>query len=308
MVWEKFSLRQKKLRGEVTDVFVYDRVPKALRAQICHLLARCLGDEVDEYSNLNQAYIALRQQIAEELGRFGIGNPNRRSQSSIFEFFVDEASDQEALDIIDLAFSDVVRFHDFKPRLVQFNVTESVQSAVATLNRRFLEHQLGYTFIVDGASPQLIRRDNEYLHKEAVLPALQLLHEQGFEGANDEYRNAHEHYRKGNHKECLNDCLKAFESTLKTICKRKKWTFDEKKDTASQLIEICVSNGLMPSFMTSHFGAVKSLLSSGVPTVRNKMGGHGQGETTVEVPAYYAEFLLNETAASIVFLVKAFKS
>jgi hypothetical protein len=59
--------------------------------------------------------------------------------------------------------------------------------------------------------------------------------------------------------------------------------------------------------MTAHFDAIKSLLSSGVPTVRNKRGGHGQGESAVDVPSYYAEFLLNETAASIVFVVKAYK-
>jgi len=307
MVWEKFSLRQKKVRGEVSDVFVYDRLPKALRAQICHILARCLGhDPQDSYETSNPAYETLRQNIAEELGGFGIGNPREGNQSAIFNFFANDATDEEALDIIDLAFSSAIRFHKAQQWLVMFDVKESMEAAVETLNRRFLEHQVGYTFI-GGVTPQLIRRDNEHLHKETVLPALLLLHEEGFEGANDEYRNAHEHYRKGKYKECLNDCLKAFESTLKTICKRKKWKFDAAKDTASQLIDICVNNGLFPSFMTAHFGAIKGILSSGVPTVRNKMGGHGQGEQTVNVPSYYAQFLLNETDASIVFLVNAYK-
>ena len=306
MVWEKFSRRQKRLRGELSDVFVYDNLPKALRAQICHLLARCLGDEFGPYQ-ANPAYIGLRQRIAEELGRFSIGHQVQNSQAAMFEFLTNEASDEQALDIVDLIFSSLRQYRGNSQWALLYEPKESVESAIATLNQRFLEHQVGYTF-VDGVTPQLIRRDNEHLHKEAVFPALKLLHEQGFEGANDEYRSAHEHYRKGNYKECLNDCLKAFESTLKTICARKKWPFDPAKDTAAQLIDISVSNGLFPSFMTTHFGAIKSLLSSGVPTVRNKMGGHGQGVTAVAVPPYFAEFLLNETAACIVFAVKAYKS
>jgi hypothetical protein len=271
-------------------------------------LTRTLGFDPPQGDHIpsNPAYEFLRKKIAEELGTFSIGNPYENGQAAVFNFFAKDASDEEALDIIEIAFRCALYFTRDTNTLSLFRVQEPVSQSIASLNKRFLEHGVGYAFVADGTN-QLIRLDNEHIHKEMVLPALQLLHEQGFEGANDEYRNAHDHYRKGNHKECLNDCLKAFESTLKTICKRKKWKFDEKKDTASQLIDICVSNELMPSFMSSHFGAIKSLLSSGVPTVRNKMSGHGQGETQVDVPAYYAEFLLNETAASIVFLVKAFK-
>jgi hypothetical protein len=293
--------------GEVSDVFVYNELPRALRTQICHILARCLGfDPQGDFAPRNPAYRTLRQQIAEELGVFSIGNLYEANQAAVFNFFTKNATDEEAIDIIEIAFRCVIHFQQNTYNLSAFQVEEGISDSIAALNRRFLEHGVGYAFVADGTN-LLIRRDNEHLHKAAVLPALQLLHNEAFEGANDEYRSAHNHYRKGNHKECLNDCLKAFESTLKTICKRKKWKFDEKKDTASQLIDICVSNDLIPSFMSSHFGVIKSLLSSGGPTVRNKMGGHGQGETQVDVPAYFAEFLLNETAATIVFLVKAFK-
>jgi len=179
-------------------------------------------------------------------------------------------------------------------------------SAVASLNSRFLEHQLGYTFLIGGI-PQLIRRDNDHVHSGIILPALRLLHAEAFEGANEEYRKAHEHYRHNNYKKCLNDCLKALESTLKTICGRKKWKFAA-SDTAIPLIDCCLANGLFPAYMSGHFGAIKGALSSAVPTVRNKLSGHGQGEQTVEVPHYYAEYLLNETAACLLFLVGAYQA
>jgi hypothetical protein len=38
------------------------------------------------------------------------------------------------------------------------------------------------------------------------------------------------------------------------------------------------------------------------------MGGHGQGPATTTVPPFYAVYRLHETAATIVFLVDAFKA
>ncbi|WP_263350936.1 STM4504/CBY_0614 family protein [Acidicapsa acidisoli] len=303
---EKFSLRQRKLKGQVSDVFIYDHLPRALRSQICHILARCLGAEQRDYVGKNRAYRELRQKMAEELGVFNIGNPLRGDDAAIMEFFRDDATDEEALDLIETAFNYALeRNGDWQWRQA-FCVTVSMDEAINDLNRRFLEHQVGYTFL-GGETPQLIKRDNDHLHQEAILPALRLLHEEGFEGANDEYRKAHEHYRQGNQKECLSECLKAFESTLKTICNRRKWEC-KPTDTAKPLIDICVDNGLFPSFMESHLGAIKGALATAIPTIRNKMGGHGQGELAVSVPQFYAEYLLHETAATIVFLVDAYKA
>jgi hypothetical protein len=303
---ERFSLRQRKLRGELSDVFVYDQMPRELRVQACHILARCLGVGHREYIGVNPAYPTLQQRMAEDLGFFRIGSPVRDEDAAIMEFMANEATNEQWLDLIEIAFCFAFEMHtDWRWRDT-FDVTERMDGAVDALNRRFLEHQVGYTF-VGGETPHLIRRDNEHLHQEAVLPALRLLHEEGFEGANDEYRKAHEHYRHDNRKECLNECLKAFESTLKTICKRKNWKYGP-TDTAKPLIDICVDHGLFPAFLESHFGALKASLTSAIPTVRNKMSGHGQGEQTVDVPSYYAEYLLNETATTIVLLVSAYRA
>ena len=111
----------------------------------------------------------------------------------------------------------------------------------------------------------------------------------------------------GDHKECLVDCLKAFESTMKTICAKRKWAYKD-TDTASTLIDTCLKSGLLPPFMQTHLGTVKSALESAIPTVRNRLGGHGQGVQPKEVPQFYAEYLLHETAATIVFLVDAYKA
>ena len=57
---------------------------------------------------------------------------------------------------------------------------------------------------------------------------MQLLKAKHYAGANGEFRNAHEHFRHQRHSEAINECLKALESTLKVICKKREWPFSDK--------------------------------------------------------------------------------
>jgi hypothetical protein len=47
------------------------------------------------------------------------------------------------------------------------------------------------------------------------------------------------------------------------------------------------------------------LLESGVPTARNRLGGHGQGAKPTSVPDHIVAYLLHMTASTIVFLIEA---
>ena len=64
-------------------------------------------------------------------------------------------------------------------------------------------------------------------------------------------------------------------------------------------------NDLIPAALQSQFSALRSVLESGVPTVRNKMAGHGQGSIPASVPDYMARFAMHLTASNIVLLVDA---
>jgi hypothetical protein len=119
---------------------------------------------------------------------------------------------------------------------------------------------------------------------------------------------AHERYRHRRHKECLSECLKAFESTMKVICSRRRWAYDKDKATSSTLIDICFNNGLIPKYLQTEFTSLASLLKAGLPTVRNKRGGHGQGEEVVDVPPFLASYALHLTAANILLLSEAEKA
>jgi SNF2 family DNA or RNA helicase len=51
--------------------------------------------------------------------------------------------------------------------------------------------------------------------------------------------------------------------------------------------------------------AIRAILEGGVPMLRNKLSGHGQGPDVVEVPGYVAGLTLNLTASNTVFLMDA---
>jgi len=58
----------------------------------------------------------------------------------------------------------------------------------------------------------------------------------------------------------------------------------------------------------SHIGGVRAALESGIPTVRNRLSGHGQGAQVVNVPEHYASYMLHLTATTIQYLVESQKA
>lgn len=115
---------------------------------------------------------------------------------------------------------------------------------------------------------------------------------------------AHRHYRKGYTKEAINECLKSLESVMKAICDKRGWKYG-KDATARKLIEICLSNNLIPAYWQSHYAGLRNVLESGVPTARNQLSGHGQGSVPVVVPNHIVAYVLHMTASAIVFLAEA---
>ena len=94
---------------------------------------------------------------------------------------------------------------------------------------------------------------------------------------------------------------------MKAICDKRCWQYDKDRSTAQALIKICFDNGLIPKFWEGHYSSLRSILESGVPTGRNKLGGHGQGTAPITVPDYLTAYMLHMTATTIVFLAEAEK-
>lgn len=300
-IFNLFSKRQRQARGEVPDVYVYDELPQPLRVQIVHIIQDGFG--VDHYRSqyAAKAYEFVKQTLCREYGLFELVEYPKTDAESIFNFFLNQVSTERALDVVELCFQ-IINTHIPDNHGYRQNTDRRLEAeeAVSELNERFKEHGVGYQF----ESNELIRLDSDFLHAEAVKPTLMVLRGDGFKGANEEFLLAHEHYRHGRHKECLVDALKAFESTMKAICKMRDWA-TQPNDTAKALINTCLTNGLIPQYLESQMGSLRSLLESGIPTVRNKLGGHGQGTDPTIVQEYLARYALNLTATSILFLAEA---
>jgi hypothetical protein len=93
---------------------------------------------------------------------------------------------------------------------------------------------------------------------------------------------------------------------MKTICEERSWAYTPTAQ-AKDLIKVIFDHGLVAPSLSSHFTALRSVMESGLPTVRNKTSGHGQGSAPLEVPEYLAAYALHLAAANILLLVNAHK-
>jgi len=302
-VFELRSRRQKKLRGEVSDVYVYEEIPNNLRVQIIHILKDTIG--ADKYrDDAKSVYEYIHKTLCKEYGVFSL-KQRALDDDAIFDYFLRSHEYEECLDIIELCFI-LIEKHVAKNYYQYQQNTTSCQrpaDAIEELNCRFKESGIGYQF----ESGELIRVDSQFVHSEVVKPVLNLLgSNKEYCGANDEFLSAHEHYRHKRYKECLNDCLKSFESLMKAIHVKYSWTYN-KNDTAKKLINSCLTNDLVPEYLQNQFSSLRILLESGVPTVRNKEGGHGQGTDVLEVSENLASYTLHLTATNLLFLANCEK-
>lgn len=221
------------------------------------------------------------------------------SKSVVERFIAEKASTDQFLDVIELSFGPLF---DNAARTFGgiYYSAYLLEKSIKELNYRFREHGVGYQL----ESGQIVRTDSQLTHSEIIRPALQVLSGSMFAGANEEFLTALEHYRKGRNKECLVESLKAFESCMKAICDKRGWKFDE-RDNASRLISIMFDQELIPLFLQAHFTSLRCALESGVPTLRNRQGGHGQGSKQTIVPDYMAAHILHLAASNMLLLARA---
>lgn len=309
MIFDLFSKRNKKPDKEI---FIYDDLPMKFRIQVIHIWSDAIGKwyyDTDYMGKVytspsNNIWLQIHKQLCREYGIFSLSEKGDDPFAKC-QFFIQSASTEEVLDIIEMSFlwiDKVIRNLD-KSILQQAKITQTADDAIDELNQRFREHAVGYQYI----ERQIVRVDSEYIYNEAVQPAINMLTEEEFEGASQEIMSAHEHFRKGRNKEAITDALKAFESVMKTICKRKGWEVRENA-TATPLIKALFENGLIPDSLQSQFTSLRNTLESGLPTIRNKNSGHGQGENVVHLPPHLVAYALHLAATNILFLIESYKT
>ncbi len=301
-IHDLFFKQMKRLRGEVPDVYQYTEMTQGLRVQVVHIWRDLFFN--GEFAEAVFRYV--RDALCREYRVFSLGRQQQYASAEVEEWFLSCKTVDDSLTVVQFVFqtmSQLLRIGaHYDDEVVMRQVT--LEAALEELNQRFQEDGFGYLL----ENYQVIRCDSQLLHTEAVKPALIVLGESRFHNANEEFRGAYEHYRHCRFAEALVDACKAFESVMKVICKGRNWTFDKAKATASPLIALLIKNELIPVFLENHLTGLRMTLEAGVPTVRNKLGGHGAGAETIEIPRHFVAYALHLTASNIVMLAEADKA
>lgn len=300
-IFDLYSKRQKNKKGN-PDVYKYNSIDQKLKVQAIHIIRDTMGIESPYNQITNDTYREIHEILCKEYGVFSLIKHETSNFKAVYDYFLQSNDYEQCLDIIELSFQvidTIVREKEWMYSQA-FGVKQKPDSAISEINIRFKEAAIGYQF----ESGELIRVDSQIIHADVVKPLLSLLaSKKEYRGANAEFLKAHEHYRHSRYKECLVECLKSFESLMKGICDKRAWSY-EKTAPAQKLITICLEKNLVPAYLQNQFSSIKALLESGVPTVRNKVGAHGQGAIVTTVPEHLASYALHLTATNLLFLVK----
>lgn len=309
-IFNLYSKRQKLINGEIDEVYSYDEIPRKLRVQIIHIMTDVIGS-CTSFSSMrfssyrsnrsDNTYKFICKTLRTEYGLFTLERDSYSFFTEVRDFFLKADDVNKCLDIIDLTFNVI----NSDLRDYYRNSPEKINNAIEELNIRFKENAVGFQFENGG----LMKIDSQYIHSEVVKPTLFLLSSKDeYNGSMNEFLSAHEHYRHGKYKESMVDCLKAFESLMKSIHDKRGWEYDPKKTTARELVNGCLKNELIPEYLQNQFSCLRGMLDSGIATIRNKEAGHGQGADVKTVEESLASYMLHLTATNLLFLAECDKA
>ena len=309
-IFDTYAKRRQAKEKPVNDVYQYDKFSETFRVQVIHIWQDAIGgyyqrdywdSSYHHVPNNNDAWKLVHQILTREFGVFELAD-GKNPYEECHNFLINSNDSEKILSLIEITFRYIERmaskFESYEKE--RLGIKQTPSDAISELNTRFFEHSFGFQY----ENGEIVRVDSTHSHNEIIKPALQLLHGKEFKGAEEEFRKAFDHYQHGRQKEALNESLKSFESTMKAICDIRKWEYP-KNITSSGLITLLFNKGLIPTELQAHFTSLKSTLESGIPTVRNAKGGHGQGMNPITVPNYLVSYGINLAASAILLLVRA---
>lgn len=298
MAYDIYSERVKQAKQEV-DPYRYDEIPEGLRSQIFHTL-KSLMEDISSYGIGN--WEEFWSDFCKEKGLPWHRGNDFGCRSAFHNYLMKEQNGvEDILDSIDIAFQFAVKeIRQIPNQRLSAQARKAYIRTIYDLNTYFKRTPVGYKIEAN----KIIRIDSEYLHSEAIIPALVFLRKKKFDVANKKFLEAHEHYRNNRYQDCITCSNAAFESVMKIICDQMGWIYG--RGTANDLVRTLLGNGFIPSYLQRHFQQLIFTLSSGLPPVRHNQGSaHGQGEKATEVPAYMAGYALHLAATNILFLAQA---
>lgn len=291
------------------DIFNYGNLEQTLKNQIFLIWMGFFNQDTVNKELANYIWGDIYLTLLKEHGVLELHRTQMGEKSDmpylVRKYFLDYLHDiNKLLDVIELVFRYIDEYDPIHKekfgRSPNYLITS--KDAISELNARFLEHGVGYEF----SGGQILRIDNKMLHEKVIKTTLWLTTISDFQSVNQEFLSATEHLRHSRFVECSNECLKAYESTLKIICSKMGWTYSQ-NDTSNKLISICFENNLIPDYLQAYFTGIRQVLESGIPTIRNRTSAHGKGTQKVELPPHLAAFMVYLTGTSINYLIESYE-
>lgn len=288
-MFELYSIRNNK--ESISDFYEYNNFSRKIRTQIFLILDEYLFStnyNMNEY--ISRIYEKESGQIVFSMDY---------NDTSAFENFIYACNTEELIDFIDVICYFIWNSCDLVEYENEYNHIELVKEKIITeLNHKFRQSKMGYEIYED----KVVRVDNELIHTLVTKPALHFLKENGFKGAEEEIFKAFCYFTDCDYENTILYSMKAFESTMKTVCINKGYSLEVEKKTAKELINLILLEGNVPEYLRTHLSGLRSTLESGLPTLRNNNGGHGQGESVRKVSVELASYAFHLACTNILFL------
>jgi hypothetical protein len=147
------------------------------------------------------------------------------------------------------------------------------------------------------ADGQFFKVDSEFLEKHILANAHALLAEDGFKGAMHEFLEARNDVTGDDHKDAILKACKSMESVLTVV-------LGGERGNASELLRKLGESGAFADLPEGARNALERHVLMALPTLRNKLGGHGQGGDVVTVPKRYAVLAVHLAAVFNAFLIE----
>ena len=177
MKYKLFSKRQKRIRGEIPDVYQYETIPQELRVQVVHIWWDVWGKETTNASyghrphfNAYRVYKEIHDVLCREYGVFALGEEGDLGVR-VGNFLLSTEDTEKVIDVIELSFQCIDRVARNEPHLFS-PMHISPDDAIGELNDRFRENGVLNQFLLQFSWQAFI---NENSHRRVLrVPLLQV--------------------------------------------------------------------------------------------------------------------------------------
>lgn len=235
-------------------------------------------------------------------GKFDIVTDTSRSIDGVFTFLLN-CKGEIFLDFIE----DIFRTNEFykvgeykKNKLIEdINYIFAIENAKFELTpyKEYWIYNDNFNKLESTTYPKIICKEYTFINSEIIHPAIELLMDDKFKNANNEFLEGLEHYKHKRYKESIASCCCALESVMKIISSINKWEYND-NSTGLPLIKNIIEKSQSPNWYESII----------MPTlaIRNKLGPHGKGTSDINPTKVQAQLQINLVASQIIFLIKEY--